>query len=307
MTSHTDSRRVPGWERVLDAFAAAPDRILTNAELGMIPGVQAFHQRITDLERLGYVLTSAVQLKPGYYAYALVGRAPRLTDVPAPGGTRPAPHVASLPVVGDHHEVYGAAIARAVASINAKRDALLKRTAPSVAIEVIAAHHRVIRDIAATLREAIDPERLGAIDEASRDDGLVLAHAARHEIADLHGKLADALGQVAELEAARPARAARAPRADRGPTGPQLMRKALEHHEQPMHSAKIAAWVMANGGDQVFKGKTPAASMASQLATSNKDDGEFVRVDTAGCFGLREWEGKQDDFGNDLLDLDPIR
>jgi hypothetical protein len=84
------------------------------------------------------------------------------------------------------------------------------------------------------------------------------------------------------------------------------MRKALEFTEQPMHSAKIAEWVMANGGEAVYQGLTPSATMAAQLATSNKDGGEFVKV-SPGCYGLREWTGKADSFGNPLLELDPVR
>jgi hypothetical protein len=354
-TTAPTTRRVPGWERVLDAFMAAPDRTLTNVELGQIPGVQAFHQRITDLEHLGYVLTKAVQLKPGYYAYALVGRGAAVSVVPAPGGkTRPAPHADVLPIVHERQPI-ASAVAAAVFSDS---EALLKRVAPPAAVAVVGEQAREVRgtrqvrDAVATLHDAIDYGRLSDIDPASREDLLTLAHAARDEMdaarrarkdaadaceaarADVietlrravgpvlvaeHGVtygepgfltdslvLAQAVRLIARPSAGTATRDAGRRTPERGPTGPQLMRKALEYHEQPMHSSKIAEWVMANGGGACYRGATPAATMAAQLAMSNKQDGEFVKV-KPGCYGLREWTGKQDAFGNAILDLDPVR
>jgi hypothetical protein len=363
-----DTRRVPGWERVLNAFMADPDRIRTNVELGQVPGVQAFHQRISDLTRYGYVLTSAVKLGGnGRYAYALLGVAA------SPGAwphSYPRPYADDLPTVPDDPDAYADVVAAAVAKIEAKSDELTRRgAAPAVSHETPS---RVTRDAAAVLALALGDDVIGDWPAADRRDVLALAKATRDELSrtrslraleHANGEQADELLELKavarEAEEARqailgyarastdqdvqawaeqpvtigeavtflvasatsmraavaskPARRARQPRADRGPTGPQLMRKALEHHEQPMHTAKIAEWVLANGGDKVYKGLTPSATMAAQLATSNKETGEFVKV-APGCYGLREWatggaDGgpELDGFGNELLELDPVR
>lgn len=354
-----DSRRVPGWERVLDAFMSAPDRALTNVQLGRVPGVQAFHQRISDLERYGYVLTGAVKLKPGHYAYKLLGVDPSL---PTPRG-RARPHAGALT------ELTGTAIDLArnegVAWIVSHIDVLLRRAEPVRPAPGFAETSRASRDAAACLATALGDDVIGDWPDADRADVLALARAARDEIdrsrslraleqahgllrdevrevvfslrealgdhvADwtpqdrsdvlkLTGKACGVLGGLREALAARPARAPRAPRqprAERGPTGPDLMRKALEHCEQPMHSAKIAEWVMSNGGADIYKGATPHATMAAQLATSNVRGGDFLKV-APGCYGLREWAcslpdeepraARRDEFGNPLLELDPIR
>jgi hypothetical protein len=367
--AHADTRRVPGWERVLDAFMSDPDRIRTNVELGQVPGVQAFHQRISDLTRLGYVLTSAVKLTNGRFAYALLGIAQ------SPGAwphKRPRPYGDVLPTVPDNHDAYAVLVGEAVAKIEAKSDELTRRgAAPAEPVRSDASRTRAMRDAAATLAVALGDDVVGDWTPADRGDVVALAKAARGELArarslraleQANGEQAEQVGaavamlqevlgdhvadwtiaergdllaltrttcelvgdlraSTAELDrrladaaaAPRAARRPRQPRADRGPTGPQLMRKALEHGEQPMHTAKIAAWVMDNGGADVYRGKTPDATMAAQLATSNKEGGEFVKV-APGCYGLREWatagaEGgpKVDEFGNELLDLDPVR
>lgn len=350
--THADPRRVPGWRRVLDAFMADPDRIVTNVELGQIPGVQAFHQRISDLGRFGYVLTSAIQLKPGRYAYALVGIAPD----GAWSFSGPRPYADRLPSVSDDHDEYATVIAAAVAMIEARTHELAKRGAAPVVTQDGPSRREI--DAAAVLAVALGDQVVGDWKSEDRRDVLALAHATRDELGHVRSVralervnadaaataneaaviLQDVLGEptiadlvlagedaenlvtlagaardeVARLRAAleaaptRAPRAARAPRPDRGPTGPELMRKALEFHEQPMHSAKIAAWVLENGGAAVYKGKTPAATMAAQLATSNVKGGDFVKV-SPGCYGLREWTDRKDDFGNELLELDALR
>jgi hypothetical protein len=278
-------RRVPGWQRVHDAFISAPDRTLTNFELGAVPGVQAFHQRLSDLTRFGYVLTPAVKLAPGYYAYTLVGVKP---DLARPDGK--APHHGLSVLRSDLTD----RVATAVEQIKAQSDRLLARrlAEPEQGRIVAVQNSRAVRDATDCLADVVGEQ---IADEFDRNDLLVLAHTARDEIKRLRA------AQTPTSSGRR-----RAPSGDRGPTGPDLMRRALEHHEQPMHSGKIAEWVMENGGDKVYKGLTPAATMAAQLATSNKDDGEFVKV-APGCYALREWKGKEDDFGNPLLELEPAR
>jgi len=336
VSASTTAVRVPGWERVLNAFMAAPDRTLTNVQLGDVPGVQAFHQRIQDMRRYGYVVTEAVLVKKGRYAYTLVG-------VRGDEGVSDLRHADALPHL--HDEAIDAAIRDAEGAIEANREALAKRErAPIRPPARTVEQSRMVRDAVASLQDGL-PEGVLADLGDGRDDLLSLAHAARDamtvysssvaaEVISAHRTALVAVLNVlgdpppiesadilvawaqerrdsivaAEIAADRAERrpAARAPRADRAPTGPTLMRKALEHHEQPMHSAKIAAWVMENGGADVYKGKTPAATMAAQLATSNKEEAEFVKV-APGCYALREWTGKHDQFGDPLLDLDPIR
>lgn len=377
-TTAPTTRRIPGWERVLSAFMAAPDRTLTNVELGQIPGVQAFHQRIQDARRYGYFITDGVLVKKGRYAYTLVGVSARLVGDRVPD----LPRLAEDRLDEALHDAYKV--------IRQNAEALAKREKPPIqpAAQTVE-RTRMVRGAVAALQEALGDhvadwptsdqgdllalthktcsvleesrevvrvlvaERSDTIDwilasagqspatitcataaaagsatlpdlvasmvtarqdeEQRREDALsgVLA------LLDEHGATMAVTGtavdivawareRLAERTPAAP-RAARAPRADRTPTGPQLMRKALEFHEQPMHSSKIAEWVMANGGGDRYRGATPAATMAAQLATSNKqDDGEFVKV-KPGCYALRDWTGKQDQFGNDLLDLEPIR
>jgi hypothetical protein len=336
-----EAPRKPGWERVLDAFMATPDRTLTNVQLGDVPGVQAFHQRITDMHRYGYVVTPGVLVKKGRYAYTLVGiDGARRWEHVRPDSRAVRPHTDALPVL--HDEGVVASIEDAVAEIRENAEAIAKRErAPVRPATKVAEQSRMVRDSVIHLG-ALLGDITAEWDEASQTDLLALVHATVHEMTQLRSlpvlidfhteawaRVRDALTEsgevenVADLGLADLVNAAvtqckrplpvtalgrrRAPAGDRGPSGPSLMRKALEHTEQPMHSAKIAAWVMANGGDALFKGKTPGASMASQLATSNKKGGEFVRVETPGCYALREWKDQTDQFGNPLLDLDPIR
>jgi hypothetical protein len=320
-----DTRRVPGWRRILDAFMADPDRIVTNVELGQIPGVQAFHQRLSDLGRFGYVLTSAILLKPGRYAYALVGVSehtgswPFLTD---------RPYTDRLPIVSDDHDAYAADIARALATITAKTEDLAKRGGASAESPLPdAARSRALRDAVSTLQDALPEGRLIDLGTAGREDLLTLAHTARDEIdalraardeadaessrgeADLltiHHALNDSAVPINADGIAEAIHALRT-NADRTPPGPQLMRKALEHYEQPMHYKRIAAYVMENGGDAYYKGATPETTIVRHLVKSDKDpSGVFVKV-SSGVFALRDWEGKADEFGNPLLELDPVR
>lgn len=352
----TDTRTVPGWERVLNAFMADPDRILTNVELGQVPGVQAFHQRISDMTRYGYVLTAAVKLSRGHYAYALLGVSTTGTRWSFP---YPRPHADRLPIVADDHETYAATVEAAVAKIEARTDELLKRgQTPTVARPAGADRLRTLEQenaqLAADARGVVNAMQIALGDhtadwpDASRrdlhkmtrktleilTDGREVIDVLTSRETDAVAMLQDALpeerqidlvdgglltlvqaacDEIVRLEAvARGLRAdlaaapARRPRADRGPSGPDLLRKALEFHEQPMHSAKIQAWVMENGGADVYKGKTPGATMAAQLATSNQKGGQFIKV-APGVYALREWEGKADEFGNLLLELDAVR
>lgn len=271
-----------GWQRVLDALMAAPDRTLTNVQLGEVPGVQAFHQRLSDLGRHGYLLTPAVRVAPGRYAYTLVG----VHGDEEMSGVRYADRLPHL-----HDEAVVVAIREATDAIHENAEAIAKRAGVPPILPATNGNDRAVRDAAACLAEALGHDDPGDI--------LALAHAARDEIARLTAAL--------EIMRTSPLANAVGRRHSTGrTTGPTLMRKALEHHEQPMHSAKIAEWVMTNGGADVYKGATPAATMAAQLATSNKTGGEFVKV-SPGCYGLREWTDKQDEFGNALLELDPIR
>lgn len=70
----------PGWRIVLDAFLAAPDRTLTNHELGDIRGVQAFRSRIADLRRMGCDITEGTYVARGKYRYRLVSWPPCLVN-----------------------------------------------------------------------------------------------------------------------------------------------------------------------------------------------------------------------------------
>lgn len=193
MTSPTDTRRVPGWERVLDAFMADPDRILTNVQLGQIPGVQAFHQRISDLTHYGYVLTSAVQLKPGYYAYALLGVSASATWT----RRRPRPHADALPTVSDDFDAYAATVKAAVDRIEAQKDALLKRGRAPVADT-----RRALVDAAAYLDGALGENIVGEWGVADRRDVLALARAAAHELGRADALRATTNGMLARLREA---------------------------------------------------------------------------------------------------------
>lgn len=62
----------PGWRIILDAFLAAPDRTLTNIELGDVRGVQAFRSRISDLRAMGCDITEGTYVCQGVYRYRLV-------------------------------------------------------------------------------------------------------------------------------------------------------------------------------------------------------------------------------------------
>jgi hypothetical protein len=260
-----DDRKPFGRELVLAAFLEAPDRTLTNAQLGNIPGVQAFHQRMSNLKGMGYVFTSAVRLRSGHYAYKLLGY---VADSEAHAEVKATPERERLgrPALAIIlAEEVNVRVVDATDALRAKRDEI-----PTPSGE------------RPTIRP---PKKLS--DEMAR---------LRAENSTLTERVAEL---EAALEAAQSSPTARRPRADRGPTGPALMRKVLEDAGAPMHSKVIAERVMAQGGDALYKGKTPAATMAAQLATSNKSGGEFVKV-VAGCFGLREWDA-------DKLNAEPIR
>lgn len=257
MSDSTPKR--PGRLRVLDAFLAADDRTLTNAQLGNLRGVQAWHQRMSNLKAMGYVFTDAVRLKGGYYAYRLLGY---VIDSDADAELTAMAKAGDLP-----------ALAPALAAIR-----------PSNVGTAIADGTRALRGTPPPVRErpVVHPPK-----------------ALTDEVRALRERVAELEAENERLRTEQRPRATRKPAAERGPTGPALMRKALEAHGKPMHSKAIAAFVLANGGDALYKGKTPDATMAAQLATSNKTGGEFVKT-TPGCFGLREWDA-------DKLALEPIR
>lgn len=305
-------KRVPGWRLVLDALIDAPNHTLTNAQLGALRGVQAFHQRLSDLKRRGWVLTPATRVGRGYYAYRLVGfmvgseaeadAATYPSEATAlPEALRPfrsadaaARAVDVTPVVFTGHAPprtpVAAAQPRAIAdSIRALQGAL-----ESHEDDLLALAHEAARRLASLTRHRVEDAR-------AHDVGDAAAESARNRLAEALGGAApeDDLVALAVCAAERLERRHRQPRADRGPTGPQLMRTVLEEAGAPMHSGEIARRVLAHGGDAIYKGKTPDATMAAQLATSNKTGGEFVKV-SPGCFGLRDWDA-------DKLDAEPIR
>lgn len=276
------SPKPKGWEIVLDAFLGAPDRTLTNHDLGALRGVQAFHQRISDLKRRGYVFTTGVRVARGRYAYQLLGVKEGSLDVP--DGRH------GLPLITPDLEPE---------RIRAAEDDLRAHppAAPSssVAADVVTAHRERIAELEAEnqrLRERRQPQHyeiaIGALREALAEAGVTV-----------EGYGNEVVAAAVERIKAKPAARSRAPRGEHGPTGPQLMRHVLEEAGVPMHSKIIAERVLAGGGDQLYKGKTPAATMAAQLATSNKQGGEFVKV-SPGCFGLREWPAAK-------LEAEPVR
>jgi hypothetical protein len=72
----------PGWMIVLRAFLAAPDRSLTNHELGALYGVQAFRSRISDLRAMGCDITQGTYIARGHYRYRLESWPPALLEDP---------------------------------------------------------------------------------------------------------------------------------------------------------------------------------------------------------------------------------
>lgn len=317
MTDSTPAARQPyGWELVRSAFLAAPDRTLTNVDLGAIRGVQAFHQRISDLKRRGYVFTQGVKVADGYYAYHLIGA---MENTQASGAGE------GLPLI--HDAQVTAAQSAAAEGIKAHPPTINPTpsdpapASSSVAVDVIAAH----RDRIAELEQQADRVSLalgGA--EIGQDDGLpfevatmfaaydecfremkaaadTLADAFNHRYgltgddAIDHGMaLSYIVPRVVEalnaptITTPKP-RAARQPREARsGMTGPKAMAEVLEAEGKPMHSKAIAERVLAAHPD-LYGGKTPAATMNAQLSTANVKGGDFVKV-SPGCFGLRAWD-----------------
>lgn len=351
---HADERRVSGWERVLDAFMAAPDRTLTNVALGHVPGVQAFHQRLSTLGRYGYVFTPAVRLKAGRYAYTLVGIVP----------SEPWPFTGARPYADRLQNLapdeIGAVVNVAVAVIRAQADDLVKRERQAPAPRPV--RPRAVTDSVRLLQETLgdhtadwsagDREDILALTrktctllEESREvtaemdrrlaaslppfDARVLGeeldgaqadrNLSRSELDDISAVLgldANASGHhgvVLECIRALAAGASPAPRRAAGAmTGPQIMRKALEFHKQPMHAERLAEWVMANGGTDIYRGQTPAKTMRGQLLKSDAAGGEFVKI-APNVYGLREWGAgengipRKDQAGTPLLELEPIR
>lgn len=197
---HRDTRRIPGWERVLDAFMAAPDRILTNVQLAAVPGVQAFHQRLTDLGNYGYQITAAIKLAPGRYAYALLGI--NRGDAGWPF-SYPRPHADALPKVSHTYDDYAVVCAAAVAKIDRRADELLKRDA------VIGAPARADRDVARILEAALGEQHLDGWSAEDRGDALALARKAAVVINDARAIITSlqtcthATGKTPEQESAR--------------------------------------------------------------------------------------------------------
>lgn len=295
----TTTTRVPGWRVVLDAFLAAPERTLTNTELGQVRGVQAWHQRVSDLRRKGYLLTEAVRVGEGYYAYRLVGVQRGSEGHDREGDALPV--LAGL-AVAEEQQNAGEALAAQAASLldrakggpsaaHPSPPSSLPRQRDEARAEVERLRERVadLERSADELDEAVEADLRR--EQSARD---ALAEILLPDGADASGHTLVALAEIAvqQLRDAGGRRRSRQPGAGRGPTGPQLMRKALEHHGDPMHAAAIAEWVMTHGGDAIYKGKTPAATMAAQLATSSKAGGEFEKV-SPGCYALREWTDEE--------------
>ena len=354
--------RKHGWELVRDALLAAPKHTLTNAQLGEIRGVQAFHQRISDLRRRGYVVAGAVRVNKGRYAYRLLGTLD--SSIAASDGVQGLPTIThdAMPVrvreaeqdMREHpptettirlpkstsdtlreHREREASIAKALAEalgIDESDPVKLASIAAGVIVEAgpggddheqARAEVRGLQERNAELEAENERLRgLTGVDSSSAAADVVTAHRERvaantERVLTARNRLAEALGEpttdslmegldltalaerAADTLAAKPQRAARQPRAERGPTGPQLMRQVLEEAGVPMHSKVIAERVLAAGGDAIYKGNTPTATMAAQLATSNKQGGEFVKV-APGCFAVREWPQSK-------LDAEPVR
>lgn len=275
-------KQVPGWRRVLDAFMFAKDKTLTNVELGRVPGVQAFHQRISDLGRKGYIITPAVKVAQGRYAYTLVGVAEDvLSD---------APYVDRLTRFEEEWREF---VEVAVERIKANADQIVKRSEakrlPRATRDVLADLRGEAADVRThleDLRAAIDPMSgttppdwsLTELAEAVTDEAL-------KEIKHLRARLKEAKPSARRAPSS-------APREHR-PGGPDMMRKVLEEADAPMHSKEIARRVLVlTADDPLYNGKTPDATMAAQLSTSNKEGGQFERTEP-GCFALREWSAEQ--------------
>lgn len=299
MPHPTDPPRVPGWERVLNAFMAAPDRTLTNVQLGQVPGVQAFHQRIQDMRRYGYIVTDGVLVKKGRYAYTLLG-------VHAGMNLRPdgkAHPQQAGPVIADA-DVTAADLAAVEKTIaNAEKLAKLEGT-PALPTPTTP---RAVRDAVAMLQQTLG-DHTADWPAADRDDVLSLVHKVVELREDSREVIAEMDRQITALTVERDAL-----RATAAGAGPALIRRALEWCEQPMHYKRIAAYVMENGGDAYYKGASPATTIVRHLVKSDKDPaGAFVKV-ASGVFALREWAddgtGKPrcDEFGNELLKLEALR
>lgn len=299
-----------GREIVLAAFLEAKDRTLTNHELGALRGVQAFHQRISDNKRRGYLFTQGVRVGDGHFAYRLVGvEEGTAADVRHGLTSGPLPRFAKNDVA--------AAIAEGTKAVKENPPATVPAiTSSSVAVEVVSAHRDRIRALERQLERVTEAmegaevleeegvafevaEMFRRFDDCYRDrkaaadaiadalnarDGLTGDDAIDHGMA-----FSFLLPRVLEaLEAPKPAaRARRAPSSDRV-TGPQAMAEVLEAEGKPMHSRVIAERVLAAHPD-LYGGKTPAATMAAQLATSNKKGDQFRKV-APGCYALASWE-----------------
>lgn len=294
---HADERRVSGWERVLDAFMAAPDRTLTNVALGQVPGVQAFHQRLSTLGRYGYVFTPAVRLKAGRYAYTLVGIVP----------SEPWPFTGARPYADRLQNLapdeIGAVVNVAVAVIRAQADELVKRERQATAPRPV--RPRAVTDSVRLLQETLG-DHTADWSAADREDILALTRKTCTLLEEYREGAIEMNVRLAAVASAAPRRTADSE------TGPQIMRRALEVHKQPMHAERLADWVMANGGTDIYRGQTPAKTMRGQLLKSDAAGGEFVKI-APNVYGLREWGAgesgipRKNQAGTPLLELEPIR
>lgn len=297
MTTTPSTR--PGWVVVLDAFMASSTRTLTNADLGALRGVQAWHQRISDLKRYGYLFTSGKKVANGYYAYRLLGISASVV-----GGN--LPHYLALPKLDPEQ----ARQARLEAELE-----LAEMDKPDGG-RLLPSHEdatTLARDADPSLPPA--PGAVGVVvDDARLDELLTLlgvpplsvdapatgderVAAAIAAVRELTARAEAAERKAAEAPERRPARA-RAPRGDRparGPragSGPALMEAVLRDAGGPLHASAIAERVLAKDAERpederAYKGKTPAATMAAQLSTSHKKGGTFVRT-APNTYGLRE-------------------
>jgi hypothetical protein len=284
----------PAWVAVLDAFMAAPNRTLTNADLGAIHGVQAWHQRISDLKRYGYLFTGSKKVAQGYYAYRLLGLSasvegtlPRADELPRldPEQYRDAKLTAELEL---------SALAKPTGGRLTTGDptfAGASVTAASTATTGIrAGRHAVSEAKLNELRDALaatfQTEQADA--PLSPDDILAEAVAAVGALRMLREQVEAAAKQPKPRRRA----AAREPRAPRAKSGPALMIDVLTAAGGPLHARDITERVLAIDAarpedERAYKGKTPGATMAAQLSTSHKQNGTFCRT-APNTYGLRE-------------------
>jgi hypothetical protein len=262
MSTTEKTPRIPGWHRVLDLFMADPQRTVTNVELGNLPGLQAWHQRVTDLKRRGYIITPSVLVGTGRYAYKLVGiRHDASTSLP---------YVGQLDGLGPSTPVQ---VQAAVNEIKANAGLLAKRGGPRTH-----AAASVTRQLAEARERVTELEM-----------GLARIAAAVLPALGLDAKedQPDAVDDVAAL-VERVATQAKSGRPPAAPRGTDLIRKVLTDAGQPMHVSALVPAVMAKT-DAYDDSRNPTSTISGVLARIDRRGGEFERVGT-GVFALRSWD-----------------